>query len=126
MAEPSDVAAELRATMGALDRVMTRAEVEAMATVSSAYVGCSAESGPVMQYIGAGYYAKRAPLVVKGALERQLAKATADAAAEKQEPEAKEKTAPPPVRHSMRAQPCTTTQESDTIEIIERYDSSDE
>ncbi|ORM40571.1 uncharacterized protein BXIN_2054 [Babesia sp. Xinjiang] len=66
---------EIEATLGAIERVMNKAEVETLASVNSAYANCTSECGPLMQYIGAGYYVKRAPLVIKRVLERGLAMA---------------------------------------------------
>ncbi|GBE62361.1 vacuolar sorting-associated 37D, putative [Babesia ovata] len=99
-------------TLSALQRVLTTTEVEAMAQVNNAYTLCLAESGPIMQYLGAGYYVKRAPLTVKKMLELRLSVA-------------KEKTPPSTQKQTTKTETMHTV-EGDTIEIIERYDSSDE
>ncbi|CDR97563.1 hypothetical protein BBBOND_0400550 [Babesia bigemina] len=109
---PEEEHGSVEDTLSALQRVLTTTEVEAITQVNGAFAICIAESGPVMQYLGAGYYVKRAPLSVKRMLELRVS-----AAKEKAPPSQKNQTAEPEHGH---------TTEGDTIEIIERYDSSDE
>ncbi|KAK1939723.1 hypothetical protein X943_002597 [Babesia divergens] len=105
-----DKVAALDATIAAVDRAMNTTEIEGMVSVNSAYMMCSAEIGPLMQYLGAGYYVKRPPMKVKQILEQQRKVA-------KEEAEATTRVTKDVPSKKM---------EDDTIEIVERYDSSDE
>lgn len=105
-----DKVAALDATIAAVDRAMNTTEIEGMASVNSVYMMCSAEIGPLMQYLGAGYYVKRPPMKVKQILEQQRKVA-------KEEAEATTRVTKDAPRKKL---------EDDTIEIVERYDSSDE
>ncbi|KAK1441932.1 hypothetical protein BgAZ_502640 [Babesia gibsoni] len=111
MEAPLDRVESFEATIAVVDRTLSTTEVESLAAIRSAYTMCTAESGPLLQYLGAGYYVKRAPMSVKSDLEKKLKKAKEEA----------EKSAAKPV-----AEDKATKEADDTIEIVERYDSSDE
>ncbi|GFE53958.1 sodium channel type 2 subunit alpha-like, putative [Babesia ovis] len=124
----SDSVAEIEATLGAIDRVMNKLEVETLTSVNTAYATCSAECGPIMQYIGAGYYVKRAPMVVKRALEhrKKMAQKEEEEKVIRVKQEASKEAQHTKVRCRVNMPELTVVQAGDTIEIVERYDSSDE
>nr|BAN64893.1 hypothetical protein BEWA_015340 [Babesia bovis] len=102
---------DVEATLGAIDRVMNKVEVETLASINTAYITCSSECGPRMQYLGAGYYVKRAPMVVRNMLERRKEQLEKEPVIQIKQDVPKHKEIP---------------KDGDTIEIVERYDSSDE